>query len=103
MLYEIIRLSTQHRALHCYVLLSLWIFLLVAGLYKFLEPTQKPKPFDLPRIESMQSYKTGLKTKRIFKSCNRLEDLLPHSEGTELRTITLNNYKYVKCLLLRYK
>lgn len=84
MLYDVIRLGTQHRAIHCYVLLSLWIFLIVAGLYKFLEPSQRTKIFDLPHTESMLSYRNGLKTKRIFKSCNRLDDIVSGAEGMEL-------------------
>lgn len=31
MLAEMVRLSYQHRAFYCYVILSIWIFLLVAG------------------------------------------------------------------------
>lgn len=31
MLAEMVRLSYQHRAFYCYVILSVWIFLLVAG------------------------------------------------------------------------
>ena len=35
MLAEMVRLSYQHRAFYCYVILSVWIFLLVAGNYYF--------------------------------------------------------------------
>lgn len=100
MLYEIIRLTTQHRALHCYILLSLWIFLLIAGLYKFLEPSQthRSKPFDLPRSETLQISKSGLKAKRIFKSCNRLEDLIPDAEGTQ---ILMLSYLVLMLILMR--
>lgn len=31
MLAEMVRLSYQHKAFYCYVILSVWIFLLVAG------------------------------------------------------------------------
>lgn len=82
MLFDIVRLTTQHRALHCYILLSIWIFLIIAGLYKFLEPPQNVKNvFNLPHTESMQGYRNGVKTKRIFKSCNKIDDITPGAEG----------------------
>jgi hypothetical protein len=34
LLKELIRLSSQHRTFYCYLLLSIWIFLLIAGLNK---------------------------------------------------------------------
>lgn len=33
LLKELIRLSSQHRTLYCYSILSVWIFLLIAGKY----------------------------------------------------------------------
>ncbi|XP_017097639.3 2-phosphoxylose phosphatase 1 [Drosophila bipectinata] len=36
LLKELMRLATQHRALYCYVLLSIWIFLLIAGMYRYM-------------------------------------------------------------------
>lgn len=83
MLLDVVRFSTQHRALHCYILLSIWIFLLIAGLYKFLEPPKNIKNvFHLQHIESMQGYRNGVKNKRIFRSCNKHDDLIPGAEGT---------------------
>ncbi|KAM7351327.1 2-phosphoxylose phosphatase 1 isoform 2-T2 [Cochliomyia hominivorax] len=35
-LKELIRFSTQHRTLYCYMILSIWIFLLIAGMYKYI-------------------------------------------------------------------
>ncbi|XP_046812310.1 2-phosphoxylose phosphatase 1 [Lucilia cuprina] len=35
-LKELIRFSTQHRTLYCYLILSIWIFLLIAGMYKYI-------------------------------------------------------------------
>lgn len=81
MINEFLRLGSQHRALHCYILLSLWIFLLVAGLYKFLEPVHHVKVFDLPHSDSVQSYGSSLKSKRIFKSCNKVDDFVIGAEG----------------------
>ncbi|XP_075150295.1 2-phosphoxylose phosphatase 1 [Haematobia irritans] len=36
LLKELIRFSTQHRTLYCYMILSIWIFLLIAGMYKYI-------------------------------------------------------------------
>ncbi|XP_049531090.1 2-phosphoxylose phosphatase 1 [Anopheles darlingi] len=36
MLKELTRFSLQHRTLYCYVILSIWIFLLIAGMYKYI-------------------------------------------------------------------
>ncbi|XP_055918082.1 2-phosphoxylose phosphatase 1 [Eupeodes corollae] len=38
-LKELIRFSTQHRTLYCYMILSVWIFLLIAGMYKYIGNT----------------------------------------------------------------
>ncbi|SPP79288.1 2-phosphoxylose phosphatase 1 [Drosophila guanche] len=36
LLKELMRLATQHRTFYCYVLLSIWIFLLIAGMYRYM-------------------------------------------------------------------
>ncbi|XP_055639700.1 2-phosphoxylose phosphatase 1 [Toxorhynchites rutilus septentrionalis] len=36
LLREIARFSLQHRTLYCYLILSIWIFLLIAGMYKYI-------------------------------------------------------------------
>ncbi|EDX03417.1 2-phosphoxylose phosphatase 1 [Drosophila simulans] len=36
LLKELMRVATQHRAFYCYVLLSVWIFLLIAGMYRYM-------------------------------------------------------------------
>lgn len=97
MLYDIIRFSTQHRALHCYVLLSIWIFLLIAGLYKFLEPSQHVTVFNLPHTESMQGYRSSIKTRRIFKSCNKVDDFVTGSEG--LLTLQKRTFNICICVV----
>ncbi|XP_053696498.1 2-phosphoxylose phosphatase 1 [Sabethes cyaneus] len=35
-LKEVARFSLQHRTLYCYLILSIWIFLLIAGMYKYI-------------------------------------------------------------------
>ncbi|XP_016967636.1 2-phosphoxylose phosphatase 1 [Drosophila biarmipes] len=36
LLKELMRVATQNRAFYCYVLLSVWIFLLIAGMYRYM-------------------------------------------------------------------
>ncbi|XP_041675267.1 2-phosphoxylose phosphatase 1 [Drosophila eugracilis] len=36
LLKELMRVATQHRAFYCYVLLTVWIFLLIAGMYRYM-------------------------------------------------------------------
>uniref|UniRef100_A0A6P4E594 2-phosphoxylose phosphatase 1 n=1 Tax=Drosophila rhopaloa TaxID=1041015 RepID=A0A6P4E594_DRORH len=36
LLKELMRMATQHRAFYCYMLLSIWIFLLIAGMYRYV-------------------------------------------------------------------
>ncbi|XP_055541958.1 2-phosphoxylose phosphatase 1 [Wyeomyia smithii] len=36
LLKDIARFSLQHRTLYCYLILSIWIFLLIAGMYKYI-------------------------------------------------------------------
>lgn len=36
LLKELIKFSSQHRTLYCYLILSIWIFLLIAGKFLFL-------------------------------------------------------------------
>ncbi|EDW11101.1 2-phosphoxylose phosphatase 1 [Drosophila mojavensis] len=36
LLKELTRLTTQHRTFYCYMLLSIWIFLLIAGMYRYM-------------------------------------------------------------------
>ncbi|XP_034473546.1 2-phosphoxylose phosphatase 1 [Drosophila innubila] len=36
LLKDLTRLTTQHRTLYCYLFLSLWIFLLIAGMYRYM-------------------------------------------------------------------
>ncbi|XP_030384305.1 2-phosphoxylose phosphatase 1 [Scaptodrosophila lebanonensis] len=36
LLKELTRLTTQHRTFYCYMFLSIWIFLLIAGMYRYM-------------------------------------------------------------------
>ncbi|KAK4874108.1 hypothetical protein RN001_013468 [Aquatica leii] len=65
--------------MHCYILLSIWILLLVGGIYKFLEP--KPKysvSFDTVHY---QNSVIDVKVNRIFKICNLPDEITIGEEG----------------------
>ncbi|XP_008556406.1 2-phosphoxylose phosphatase 1 [Microplitis demolitor] len=87
MLTEMVRLSYQHRAFYCYVILSIWIFLLVAGMYKYIGNNEnssvqsKPLSSDVPVREFARHFKPDIKNKRIFKLCNPPEDIRSGAEG----------------------
>lgn len=68
------------RALHCYILLSIWILLLVAGLYKFLEPQQKLSSA-VSDADLFHNLAVDVKTKRIFKICNLPDQIEVGDEG----------------------
>ncbi|XP_067625021.1 2-phosphoxylose phosphatase 1 [Eurosta solidaginis] len=93
---ELIRLSTQHRTLHCYLILSIWIFLLIAGMYKYIGYSSTS--FSTFRFLNGQSQSAlvngndpdyGLENqdKAIFKyskfkeRCAPLEHLIRHDDG----------------------
>ncbi|KAF5270655.1 hypothetical protein FQA39_LY01393 [Lamprigera yunnana] len=67
------------KPMHCYILLTVWILLLVGGIYKFLEP--KPKhsvPVDVARYHNPL---IDIKIKRIYKICNLPENIAVGDEG----------------------
>ncbi|CAG9865444.1 unnamed protein product [Phyllotreta striolata] len=79
MIFNLLRIH-QTKALHCYILMTLWILLIVVGIYKFLESKQK-----LTETEVSSASYTNLaldaKTKRIFRICNFPEDISTGDEG----------------------
>ncbi|XP_071439450.1 2-phosphoxylose phosphatase 1 [Hetaerina americana] len=80
------RLTSQHRALYCYLMLMLWIFLLVAGMYKYIgqedvASISKSSNTNIPVRMSPINMKQDNKVKRIFKFCNPPEDIAIGSEG----------------------
>lgn len=81
MSFDVLRLPAQNKALHCYLLMSIWILLLIAGVYyKFLEPDQR-LPDPAVTTELIQSLTFDVKTKRIFKICNLPNDIVEGDEG----------------------
>ncbi|XP_024944171.1 2-phosphoxylose phosphatase 1 isoform X2 [Cephus cinctus] len=94
MLSEMVRLSYQHRAFYCYVILSVWIFLLVAGMYKYIGVDDKsatqgrPPGSELSIREFPRNLKPDVKTKRIFRFCNSPSNILPGTEADGNITLT---------------
>ncbi|XP_018327972.1 2-phosphoxylose phosphatase 1 [Agrilus planipennis] len=81
MTIDILRGKTQNKALHCYIILSIWILVLIAGVYKFLEPQPRGS---IPTVvtELFQNLAIDVRTKKIFKICNFPEDIYFGDEGT---------------------
>lgn len=80
-LADLLRKFPQHKALHCYLLLSVWILLLIAGVYKSLEP--KPRVSEpLVTGELFHNLAVDVKTKKIFKICNLPDGISLGDEGT---------------------
>ncbi|GLH03316.1 Uncharacterized protein GBIM_09240 [Gryllus bimaculatus] len=80
------KLSSQHRALYCYLILSVWIFLLVAGMYKYIgnedgTSTLKHTGNEMPNRNFPKNLKPDIKMRRIFKLCNPPEEISLGSEG----------------------
>ncbi|CAG9831809.1 unnamed protein product [Diabrotica balteata] len=71
----------QNKAIHCYLLMSLWILLIVVGIYKFLEEKQKTPEPEVISSTSYTNLALDAKTKRIFRICNFPEDLVTGDEG----------------------
>lgn len=71
----------QSKAIHCYMLMSLWILLIIVGIYKFLETKQKPQEPENLLSTSYTNLVLDAKTKRIFRICNFPEDIITGDEG----------------------
>lgn len=83
MTLEILRMPYQQKAFHCYLMLSIWILLLVAGIYKFLEP--KPKLIEPSvTVELFENLALNVKTKKIFQICNLPQEIVGGDEGKYL-------------------
>ncbi|KAH1026303.1 hypothetical protein HUJ05_010845 [Dendroctonus ponderosae] len=78
-----VRLLKHSRAFNCYILLSVWILLVIAGIYKFLDWSPKViQTTPSPITETFEaSGSAGRKSKRIFRLCNFPEDI---NEGDEV-------------------
>ncbi|KAL1139806.1 hypothetical protein AAG570_006783 [Ranatra chinensis] len=83
----IFRLSLQHRALYCYLVLSVWIFVLLGGMYKYIGREDdslnilKLTVTDITTRTLTQSIKPDVKSGRVIKVCNAPKEILLGSEG----------------------
>ncbi|CAG9817601.1 unnamed protein product [Phaedon cochleariae] len=71
----------QNKAIQCYLLMSLWILLIIFGVYKFMEPQQKILDTTLKPTQLYSTLESDGKTRRIFKICNFPEDISPGDEA----------------------
>lgn len=94
MIFNLLRMP-QNKAIHCYLLMSVWILLLIVGIYKFLEPKQKILESPTVSTELYSGLSVDIKTKRIFKICNFPEEIKAGEEGTFI----IKNYFSTICSL----
>lgn len=88
MSFDMLRMSlSQNKALHCYLLLTVWILLLIGGVYKFLEPEP---PIAGPHLTTELFHNLPYdKTKKVFRICNFPSDISEGDEGTLRRSSVL--------------
>lgn len=80
------QLLSQNRALYCYILLTLWIFLLIAGMYRYVgtEENNVPSVKQIPDISTKafsRDLKPNIKAKRVLRQCNLPADMMVDEEG----------------------
>lgn len=75
-----IRMS-QNKAIHCYILMTIWILLIVFGIYKFTDSKGRVLDSSLKPTELFNNLKVDLKVQRILKICNFPEDIEQGDEG----------------------
>ncbi|KAI5711758.1 hypothetical protein M8J75_002895 [Diaphorina citri] len=79
-------LLSQNRALYCYILLTLWIFLMIAGMYRYVGTEEnissgiRQVP-DIPTKTFSKDLKPNIKTKRVLRQCNLPEYMEADEEG----------------------
>lgn len=61
---------SQNKAIHCYLLMTLWILLIVIGIYKLTDSKERNLESTIKPIESFNSLKVDIKIQRILKLCN---------------------------------
>ncbi|KAK9708775.1 Histidine phosphatase superfamily (branch 2) [Popillia japonica] len=77
MFHGFLRVPVQHRVLYIVII---WILILIAGLYKYLEPRQRALE-PVVTAELFHNLGIDIKTKRIFKICNSPRDIPIGDEG----------------------
>ncbi|KAK3929270.1 2-phosphoxylose phosphatase 1 [Frankliniella fusca] len=81
-----IKLLSQHRVLYCYLILSVWIFLMVGGMYKYIGTEDGAQGYkhssnDIFVRGFPKDLKPEIKGRRIYRLCNPPEDINLGSEG----------------------
>lgn len=92
MALEILRMPYQQKAFHCYLMLSIWILLLIAGIYKFLEPKPKliePSSALVNSADLFENLQFDIKTKKIFQLCNLPQEIISGDEGNFNQYLTI--------------
>lgn len=81
-----VRLISQNKALHCYLILSVWILIVIGGLYKYFDWHREDIELVPVTTELFHNLGiAGLKTKRLFRICNFPEEIYQGEEGKALR------------------
>ncbi|XP_054267826.1 2-phosphoxylose phosphatase 1-like [Macrosteles quadrilineatus] len=81
------KLSSQHRPFYCYLVMSLWLFLLLVVMYKYME-TQDVTLTVLKNSVNDQTTRSfpsnphpDIKTQRVLRMCNLPQEIRTVSEG----------------------
>lgn len=82
---------TQNKAIHCYILMTVWILLIVIGIYIFTESKEKNLGSTLKPIEPFNNLKVDIKIQRILKICNLPSDIEQGDEGNFFQLLFSNN------------
>ncbi|XP_022203174.2 2-phosphoxylose phosphatase 1 [Nilaparvata lugens] len=91
----VMRLTSQHRAIYCYLLLSAWIFVLLGGMYKYIGSEDgsgslvRHSTGDFTTRSFSQSIRPDIKARRVMKVCNPPNMITAGSEGRVKGNYTL--------------
>lgn len=93
LLKDLIRLSSQHRTLYCYLLL--WILLILLGMYKYVSSEAGINILSSKAFYMNKQHLTEYETKRHHMEqyhqqyCNSIDGLVPAEEGGLIEGWTL--------------
>uniref|UniRef100_A0A0A9WWG5 2-phosphoxylose phosphatase 1 n=1 Tax=Lygus hesperus TaxID=30085 RepID=A0A0A9WWG5_LYGHE len=83
----ILRLSLQHRALYCYLVLSLWILVLLGVMYKYISLENdalnvlRLHSTDVGASSTVKQFKFSIKSRKVVQSCNHYSEISAGAEG----------------------
>ncbi|XP_031623417.1 2-phosphoxylose phosphatase 1 [Contarinia nasturtii] len=81
LLRETIRFFSQHRTLYCYLCLSLWIFLLIAGMYKYISTADSQSIFSAHQYQPFAVEDEMTKLKKLQTDCNPYRTIVRKDDG----------------------